>query len=513
MFNKNFYPTPDSAISILTQNVEPLRSKILEPSAGKGNIVDFLAKKETWNSNKVDIDVLEIEPELQQILYSKKCNVVGSDFLTYETHTEYDYIIMNPPFDNGAKHLIKAIQLAEKQSTLSCEIRCILNSETVLNPYSDERKYLMRLIDKHSGSYTIHDELFKDAERSTNVQTAIITIKVLSKSNNYKTIFDSIVNKMETQPIQQNALSTILKSHEIEKREKDIYLYVDLYNEHVTQIKNIYSSVASLFMYEKDAGSIVQDKSEKDYFNFYTGIDKHKFDNLSETIETVRKTYWKLILNSDEFEQKLTNDARDELQKMLDSSSSIEITIDNIKMLLNALYQNKGEMLKQATLNMFEKLTENHMGDFAKNIHYYNGWKTNNAFKVGKKVIIRDYSYGKHSSFNEWKGKWDDDYNSATFSDLIKALSPLTTESLNQELTHDENGKYENDKFIIKCYLKGTTHITFKDQDLLDRFNIICGQESGMLPTDYEVKNDNKAREFMFNEFKNYEQIKISFTQ
>lgn len=509
MFNKNFYPTPDSAISLLAKDIKALGKKILEPSAGKGNIVDFLAKQENRGSSKLQIDALEIEPELQQILYSKKCNVVGSDFLTYETHTEYDYIIMNPPFDKGAKHLIKAIQLAEKQSTLSCEIRCILNSETVLNPHSEERKHLINLIDKHSGSYTIHDELFKGSERSTNVQTAIITIKVFSKSKDYKTIFDSIVNKMESQKVHKNALSTVLKSHEIEKREKNIYLYVDLYSEHVAKIKSIYSGVASLFMYENDAASLVKDKGEKDYFGFYTGIRRGDFDNLPEVIENVRRIYWKLILNTDEFAKKLTNDAREELQKMIDSSSSIEITIDNIKMLLNSLYQNKGEMLKKATLNMFEKLTENHMGDFAKNIHYYNGWKTNNAFKVGKRVIIRDVSYGEHSSFNKWKGVWADEYKSDLYSDLIKALIPLTTDLINQKPEHYGDGKYENDKFIIKCYKKGTTHITFKDQDLLDRFNILCGQESGMLPTDYEVKNDPIAREFMFKEFKNYKYIQI----
>lgn len=505
MFNKNFYPTPDNAISILTQNIKPLRSKILEPSAGKGNIVDFLAKKETRNSGKVDIDVLEIEPELQEILHSKKCNVVGSDFLIYETHTEYNYIIMNPPFDNGAKHLIKAIQLAENQSTLSCEIRCILNAETILNPYSDERKHLINLIDKHSGSHTIHDELFKDAERSTNVQTAIITIKVLSKSNDYKTIFDSIVNKMESQPVQKNALSTILKSHEIEKREKNIYLYIDLYNEHVAQIKNIYSGVESLFMYENDASSLVKDKGEKDYFKFYTGIGKYDFDNLPEVIENVRRIYWKLILNSDEFAEKLTNDARYELQKMLDSSSSIEITIENIKMLLNALYQNKGEMMKEATMNMFLKLTENHMGEFAKNIHYYNGWKTNNAFKIGKKIVIKEYKYLRGiENYNEWNGNWDDDFKSETYEDLVKCLCQFTRDDLSIKPVHKGEGKYENGNFIIKCYKKGTIHITFKDLNLLDRFNIFCGQESGMLPTDYECKNDKVAMIFMNNEFRNY---------
>ena len=32
--------------------------------------------------------------------------------------------------------------------------------------------------------------------------------------------------------------------------------------------------------------------------------------------------------------------------------------------------------------------------DFATNIHYYNGWKTNKAYKINKKVILPYAAWG-----------------------------------------------------------------------------------------------------------------------
>lgn len=505
MFNKDFYPTPDNVLSILLKNTETRGLKILEPSAGKGNIVDFIRKREIYISAKASIDVLEIEQELQSILFTKECNVVGSNFLDYETHTEYDLIVMNPPFSNGAKHLLKAIDLAEKQQVKDCTIKCILNSETLKNAYSDEREQLLNKINYHNGSYEYHKNLFVGSERSTNVEVALITIPVKATYNSYKEVFESIIEDLSIKQVNEYGLSTFLKSHQIEQREQDIYLYVRMYNEHIKHIKQLYSSMSSLVMYEKDVVALIKTKEENDYFNFYTLSVNNGFEEISCVIEKTRQHYWKLILESDKFSKLLTNNAREELSKMINNASSMEITIENIQSLLNALYQNKSNMLKESTLNLFRELTKNHMGEFAKNIHYYNGWKTNNAFKVGKKVIIKESNwYGEHDNYNSWQKKWKDNFNSNQFQDLIKALTPLTKDNLNKPLEHDGAGKYENDKFIIKCYKKGTTHITFKDLDLLDKFNIFCGQQMNMLPTDYEVKNSKKARDFMMKEFKNY---------
>ena len=106
-YNKNFYPTPEHLIRKMCEkvNFNPIQY-ILEPSAGKGDIVDYLQKK----YYERDFSLIEKDENLLAILKAKcqehnKMKVIDSDFLTYPGGDLFDLIIMNPPFDDGEKHL------------------------------------------------------------------------------------------------------------------------------------------------------------------------------------------------------------------------------------------------------------------------------------------------------------------------------------------------------------------------------------------------------------------------
>lgn len=119
---KNFYPTPQSLIKKMVDKIVKVNEvKILEPSAGRGDIVDYIEKNQKeifgyykWDG-RIDIDCIEIDDNLQKILTGKGLRVVYNDFLNFSTYKIYDLIIMNPPFDCGDKHLLKAISLMKKQ--------------------------------------------------------------------------------------------------------------------------------------------------------------------------------------------------------------------------------------------------------------------------------------------------------------------------------------------------------------------------------------------------------------
>jgi protein-L-isoaspartate O-methyltransferase len=91
-------------------------SKVLEPSAGIGNIADKI--KEVTEH----VDCLESSPSFQELLKLKGYNVVGWDFLTYEKYGYYDSIIMNPPFSNNQDitHLKHAYKLLKNDGVLVC---------------------------------------------------------------------------------------------------------------------------------------------------------------------------------------------------------------------------------------------------------------------------------------------------------------------------------------------------------------------------------------------------------
>src|SRR5699024_7600034 len=143
--NKDFYPTPEPLFRQLMNGQRYLDGLILEPSAGKGDMIRYI-RGMMGRREKYPIDAIEHDSRLVSSLMGDGISVVWDDFLTYETYKEYDYIVMNPPFSNGVDHVLKAIELAENQLS-RCEIYAILNKETLNNAYTSKRQELLRKLD------------------------------------------------------------------------------------------------------------------------------------------------------------------------------------------------------------------------------------------------------------------------------------------------------------------------------------------------------------------------------
>jgi phospholipid N-methyltransferase len=72
--------------------------KILEPSAGEGNLIDFISQKLNRKSN---IDVIELNGDKVKILKDKGYNVIGRDYMNTIITTPYDLILACPPFKDN----------------------------------------------------------------------------------------------------------------------------------------------------------------------------------------------------------------------------------------------------------------------------------------------------------------------------------------------------------------------------------------------------------------------------
>lgn len=170
--NDSFYPTPKPLIDKMFKGTDFSKvSTILEPSAGKGDIVKVLNRLPY--SSHFDIDCIEIDSDLRHILEGKEFRVVASDFLHYDTMKEYDLIIMNPPFSDGCRHLLKALDLQERNGGA---VICLLNAETVRNPCTNERKALKQRLEDYNASIEFVEGAFSNAERKTDVEVAIIKV-------------------------------------------------------------------------------------------------------------------------------------------------------------------------------------------------------------------------------------------------------------------------------------------------------------------------------------------------
>lgn len=120
------YPTPTEIVEMMLEHVGNLEGKrILEPSAGTGNILKGIIKKAKEEGARVEkIDLIELNQNLCKCLYglkesifsaaitdqeigtAERINVKQADFLREEHRDipgdqKYDIILMNPPFDHG----------------------------------------------------------------------------------------------------------------------------------------------------------------------------------------------------------------------------------------------------------------------------------------------------------------------------------------------------------------------------------------------------------------------------
>ena len=90
-------------------NIDIESMKILEPSAGEGDIIinsldDSLFK---------NITLCEIDKKLIDKLYSlcNGCHIINDDFLKHTFNTKFDLIVGNPPFTFTTEFIIKCFQL------------------------------------------------------------------------------------------------------------------------------------------------------------------------------------------------------------------------------------------------------------------------------------------------------------------------------------------------------------------------------------------------------------------
>ena len=118
MFNKDFYPTPEHVLD--SMGIDCNEKIVLEPSAGKGDIVDYLQKH---GAKKVI--ACEDNEDLFNIV-KEKCGMLKRDFLqvTADEVSHIDMIVMNPPFSNGVEHLLHAWEIAPG----NCEIISLINT-------------------------------------------------------------------------------------------------------------------------------------------------------------------------------------------------------------------------------------------------------------------------------------------------------------------------------------------------------------------------------------------------
>ncbi len=534
-----FYPTPERIVEKMIQCIDlDYCHTILEPSAGKGDILRLIAQKAAvrygrYGKQKLDVDCIEVDPYLRQILrfnfseerekgllrrkreieesrqydrveheysyrtpadrqeiqeinaelqtfFENGIHIVHDDFLTYFPFKQYDLIIMNPPFSNGDKHLLKALKIQSRGG----KIVCLLNAETLRNPCTETRRELLKQLYAVNAQIQYIENAFVSAERKTGVEIALVSVNI-EKEKEESDIYRHFKKAEEMEDTFEDATELEVTDY--------IKAAVNLFNVEVKSGLELIRQYRALVPYmsksfgEKDSSPILRltDSTERGYDSV----------SVNSYLQAVRLKYWKALLANPKFTGQLTSKLQEEYRSRVTDLRDYDFTEFNIKTLSLEIGAQVKQGIEDEIIKMFDRLTEEHCyyPECQKNRHLFDGWKTNKAHKINKKVIVPCYGV-----FDSWDGRPRTYRAREVLEDIERILNFLdggmtrdvdfwnTIESsFSQGITKNIPLKY----FTATFYKKGTVHLVFNCPELIDRFNIYAAQQKKWLPPDYGKKS------------------------
>lgn len=179
-----FFPTPRAAIDVMLANADIRPDhKVLEPSAGKGDIADAIRRKVPG----VDVRVCEVNYSLREILSAKGYKYFGTDFLQcFPLTGGFDRIVMNPPYERGQDidhtlHAFKCLAPGGKLVALMSAGPFFRSDSKSL----DFRDWLHAIEFRREANVVVFDnppDLFRGVGvfRETGVQTKTLVIEKIS---------------------------------------------------------------------------------------------------------------------------------------------------------------------------------------------------------------------------------------------------------------------------------------------------------------------------------------------
>jgi len=170
-----FFPTPRSVITKMLERADiKSTDRVLEPSAGKGDLADAMVAAGAGKGQKGNVDIVEFNSELAKILIDKGYDVTHRDFLEYSVEG-YDKIVMNPPFEKGQD--IKHVQHAYRLLKPGGRVVSIMSEGPFFREDYESRSFRSWLEEVDGTSEKLPEGSFKEHElRKTGVVSRIVVI-------------------------------------------------------------------------------------------------------------------------------------------------------------------------------------------------------------------------------------------------------------------------------------------------------------------------------------------------
>lgn len=461
MFNKEFYPTPESVLEMM--GIDCHNKTVLEPSAGKGDIVDYCKK---WGAKEVL--ACEINDDLRSIV-SRKANVINSDFFKVlpENISHIDCIVMNPPFSNADKHILHAWQIAPE----GCEIIALCNNETIeKSDYGYRRSELRELISNYGEGMNLGD-VFSTAERKTGTNIGLIKLfkPMVTDGNGFDDFYllgddtaedNAVISYNEMRAVVNTYSAAVRCFEKVEKIAKELHAYTN-----VTFVG-------------KELGTIDGEKKyETHKLSFGHGLSFsaiHRENGITTKQEFARayqQKCWEFIFKRVGIEKYVTKGVLVDVNKFIANRKNYPFTVKNISKMLDIIVGTRNDIMKRAIVEAVDNFTKHH----DENRFGVEGWKTNAGHLLNKKFItgwIANISYSGGLELRTYQCP-NHDY----LIDLVKAICFVTaTEYDNIPKTYTlknltPNTWYDWGFFQFKVFKRGTGHFKFKDENVWATLN------------------------------------------
>ena len=453
LFNRDFYPTPHEVIEQML-SLSDIRGKIiLEPSAGSGNIVDFLQK----NGAKKVI-ACEINTKLQAII-AGKCELIASDFLTVtpDMISHIDMIVMNPPFSAEEAHILHAWDVAPE----GCEIISLCNSSLLSRNYYERREKIRELIDNNGNSQCL-GEVFKTAERQTSVDVSVIR---LYKPRTGEHEFDDFFDMTEDDEPNTQGIVRYSYVQDIVSKYKDAVELFDTVMEGNNRMNELCNSMG--------VQPIVFGARKVQDVNSYSSgaITRDVFK------KTLQKSLWKHVFEQFNMSKYVTQKVINELNRAIELASDMPFTMKNIYRMAQMLVATHGNRMQQTLVETFEYICSLS----AENSTAGEKWKTNSDYMINRRFIVPYLtSYDKYMTRTNCYVSLGYYREYTKIDDIVKALCHITGTNYDnisnistfvRETRMNWGQWYEWGFFRIRGYKKGTMHFEFVDENVWYKFN------------------------------------------
>lgn len=466
MYNDDFYPTPTKLIDKMLSKISDIREhkNILDPSVWKWDIIKYLKEKYKYWYWSLSYYGIEIEYNLRE-LAKEYCSIIWFDFLEYKSFNSFDLILANFPFSNWDKHFLKAWDILDRW-----EMVCILNAETIKNPYSETRKLILKIIEDNKWTIEYLQDEFIEAERKTKVEIALIHIKKeYSKMDWIFDWFDTEYINMYTDLwwdiketeilVWNNKIDHLVRCCEIIKKE---------YMQKYISDKRFYYYVNKMVKWNN--------------INFYWENFPKWVENINAWIFEINQQFWRQFFHDTEIRNKTTTKVFEDFMREY-NDSKLDFNHKNIQTVIDIIMYKMWDIQQENINTVFDIFTKY----YPENREHVEWWAHNSAWMIWKMVIL------PYMVELDWD--WDIkgiNYNSREkCRDIDKVFCNLTGKDFeNIKRLEDVKISWNDTEFFqVKMYKKWTLHLTFKDKEIVKRFNLeVCKWKNWIPPNNFKFK-------------------------